>query len=85
MIRPTKYLDLNSCVLRVAAEILSILRDEGAVPLDELDGRVRRAVGNDARFTFLPGMSLLFLLGRMDYDGQTDTVVPRVSSRPGGP
>jgi hypothetical protein len=75
MIRPTKYLDLNTCVLRVAAIVLSELRLSRAMPLDELDAIVRSRAGESARFNFLPALSFLFLTGKLDYDDDADAVL----------
>ena len=75
MIRPTKYLDLDTCVLRVAAIVLSELQLSRVVPLDELDIIVRSRAGEAARFNFLPALSFLFLVGRLDYDDNSDTIL----------
>lgn len=75
MIRPTKYLDLNTCVLRVAAIMLSELRLSRAMPLNELDAIIRSRVGDSARFNFLPALSFLFLVGKLDYDDDADAVL----------
>jgi hypothetical protein len=75
MIRPTKYLNLNTCVLRIAAQILLELRDARIIPLDELDATIRSQIGDTARFNFIPALSFLFLLGKLDYDDKADVVV----------
>lgn len=75
MIRPTKYLDLNTCVLNVAATVLPKLQEDRMIPLEELDATVRSCIGDTARFSFLSALNFLFLLGKLDYDKETDTVV----------
>ena len=75
MIRPTKYLDLNTCVLHIAAIVLSELQLSRAIPLDELDAIVRSRAGDAARFNFLPALSFLFLVGKLDYDDNADAVL----------
>lgn len=75
MICPTKYLDLNTCALRVAAIVLSELQISGVIPLDELDTLVRSRAKEAARFNFLSALSFLFLVGKLDYDDQTDTIM----------
>lgn len=75
MIRPTKYLDLNTCVLRLAEVILSELREAQVVPLNELDMIVRTRVGDSARFNFLSTLNLLYLVGKIDYRDDSDEIV----------
>ena len=41
MIIPTKYMNLETCVLRVAALILDVLGDSYAISLSELSELVR--------------------------------------------
>jgi hypothetical protein len=74
MIRPEKYLDLNTCTIRVASIILSELQQNRVVLLDELDTVVQARLGETARFNFLPALSFLFLLGALEYDLKTDTI-----------
>lgn len=72
MIRPAKHLNLDTCVLRAAAVLLSRLREErlcGFVDLRaSLDG-----FGENADPVFMPTLHFLFLLGRLDYHPQTDS------------
>ena len=74
MIRPTKYLDLRTAVVRLAAIVLEALQDEPVLPLRVLDERVQQEAGADARFNFYPALSLLFLLGTVEYDAKDDTI-----------
>ncbi len=74
MIRPSKYLDLKTCVLHLASVILSELKQYRAVQLEELDLTIRHKLGEDARFNFLPALNFLLLAGSIDYDLESDTV-----------
>ena len=74
MITPTKNLDLNVCPLRVAAALLGELRQFGMLPVDECESRVQAAVGDDARFTFLPALNILFLVGLIGYVSASDMI-----------
>jgi len=84
MIRPTKYLDLNTCVLRTAAVMLSELQQSQAILLNELDMIVRSRIGETARFNFLPALSFLFLVGKLDYDDNADALFSLDDRREGG-
>jgi len=75
MIRPTKYLDLNTCIVRIAAIVLSELQLSHMIPLSELATIVRSRAGDGARFNFLPALSFLFLVGKLDYDDNSDTIL----------
>lgn len=83
MIQPTKYMDLQSSVLNVAAEILQELQATRAIALDELDGLIRSRLGDSARFNFLPALNLLFLSGRLHYDESSDAVVSELPRKTG--
>ena len=75
MIVPTKYLDLDTSLIRVAALTLSTLREMGAVPYRELNQRVEDELGDDARLNLPPALGLLYTLGQIDYDPGADAVV----------
>lgn len=77
MIRPTKYLDLRTSVINVSTVIIEALLQSRRVTLTELDETVQIQVGPDARVNFLPALSLLFLLGKVDYDLSIDVVTLR--------
>jgi hypothetical protein len=75
MIRPVKYFDLNSCVLNVAAFVVNELKQSGAMPLRELNEIVTARLGETAKFSFFSALSFLFLLGKLDYNGEVDAVI----------
>lgn len=72
MIRPAKHLNLNTCVLRAAAVLLSRLRDERLCRFSDLRASLE-TFGEDAEPIFMPTLHFLFLLGRIDYHPQTDS------------
>ncbi|MBX7174391.1 MAG: hypothetical protein K1X72_25690 [Pyrinomonadaceae bacterium] len=76
MIRPVKYLDLNSCVLNVASFVISELNQSGTTNLRELSEIVTTRLGENARFSFFPALSFLFLLGKVDYNENADAIIP---------
>jgi hypothetical protein len=75
MILPTKYLDLQVSVLRLAAFILEELAREPIVKLPDLAARVEEFAGERARFNFFPTLNLMFLAGQLDYDISGDLIV----------
>jgi hypothetical protein len=74
MIRPIKYLDLNTCVLRVSALILSELTISKSVKIGELNKIVCKNLGDNARFNYLSSLNFLFLIGTINYDGTSDSI-----------
>ena len=74
MIRPDKYINLNTCVLSLSAAILADLRKQLAIPIAELEERVVKKFGEHARRNFLPALSLLFLLGKLRFDLSSDAI-----------
>lgn len=77
MIIPRKYLDPDVSVLRVSAEILSILQESGSLLHDELRERSIRGLPEKARHGFPSALDLLFLVGLVDYADSADAIVLR--------
>ena len=75
MIRPSKYLDLKTCTLRVASVVISALHETSPLPLPELDETVQSRLGEEARFNFVPALNFLYLVGAIDYNAHADAVV----------
>jgi hypothetical protein len=74
MIAPHKYLDLNLSILNLGGVILNIIQEDGAVKYDELLGKVILARGNSAKDVFIPTLSFLFVLGKIEYQKEIDTI-----------
>lgn len=75
MIRPAKYMRLEQCVLRVAALLLEHLRELLVLPMAELEGLVSTRLGDAALVNLLDALNALFLLGLLEYNMTTDTLV----------
>lgn len=75
MIRPTKYLDLNTCVIRVAAEMLALLKGAEAIKYAELLGRLQIELSDTVQFEFVAALDLLYLLGKVEYHADSDSIV----------
>lgn len=74
MITPEKHLDLNLCVLRAGAELLSYLRRERVASVAKLRDRLTRSMGPDADVNFQSSINFLFLVGRIEYHPQADRI-----------
>lgn len=73
MITPQKHLNLNVCVLRIAAYLLERLRIQRIERFPVLLESVKATLGADAEVQFMPAVNLLFVLGRLAYHPHTDT------------
>ena len=74
MIAPHKYLDLNLSVLNLGGVILNIMQEDGAVKYDELLDKVVLARGIGAKDVFIPALSFLYILGKIEYQKDIDTI-----------
>lgn len=74
MIAPHKYLDLDLSLLNLGGIILDIVKNEGAVRYDELLDKIILARGDNAKEVFIPALSFLYLLGKIEYQRDIDTI-----------
>jgi hypothetical protein len=74
MISPHKYLDLNLSLLNLGGVILNIIKEDNAVKYDELLEKVILARGISAKEVFIPALSFLYLLGKIEYQKDIDTI-----------
>ena len=74
MLTPTKLLDLDTSVLRVVSIMVKALSPRGVMEFEQLRDVVKRRVGADGELSFMPALSLLYVLGRIEYHSQNDTI-----------
>ena len=74
MIAPHKYLDLNLSILNLGGLILNLIKEDGAVKYDELLKKVILARGASVKDVFIPTLSFLFVLGKIEYQKEIDTI-----------
>ncbi|MFW2503606.1 ABC-three component system middle component 8 [Clostridium diolis] len=72
MIRPHKYLDIDSCVLRIASLILKEMIDSKIISYAELYNKIYKIVGQNIEYTFLPSLNFIYLLGKIEYHEEND-------------
>jgi ABC-3C biological conflict system middle component len=73
MLKPTKHLNPDLSVLNVAAHTLRLLATHRTMDYDELYLRLEKKLGDDLRPVFLPAVSFLYLLGKIEYHTKNDT------------
>jgi len=74
MLTPKKHLDLDVSVMRIAAIMLRELSRRGVIEFEKLRGIIIRRVGPDGDLSFMPALSFLFILGRVEYHMKNDTI-----------
>ena len=73
MLTPSKHLDLDKSVVRVASEVLTELRRHRMMTCDAVTRLIKRRTGDDGDSVVAPALSFLFLIGRIDYHSKNDT------------
>jgi hypothetical protein len=73
MLKPTKHLNPKYSVLNIGAHALKLLAYHHTIIYDELYERLERRFGNELRPVFLPAISFLYLLGKVEYHTKNDS------------
>lgn len=73
MITPQKHMNLDVSVLRVAASMLKEVKKRRVIEFRQLRQKVVKSIGPDVDLVFLPALSLLYLLGRLEYHEKNDS------------
>ena len=73
MLTPSKHLDLDRSVIRVASEVLAELRRRRMMEHDAVIRHIKRRAGDDGEAVVAPALSFLFLLGRLEYHSKNDS------------
>lgn len=75
MLRPTKHAHPDQTVIAAATVLLKQLRGKRVLGYDELKGSLERSLRRNpesAEYLFAPALSLLFLLGLVEYRATRD-------------
>jgi hypothetical protein len=73
MLKPAKHLNLDTSVLYVSALLLKWLSKQRLMTYADLYRRLENHLGVDARTVFLPTLSFLFLINKLEYHEKTDS------------
>jgi hypothetical protein len=74
MIRPHKFMNLQCNVINVSSKIISVLQETDIIKYDELYNKLCNSLGDDIKYIFLPSLSFLFLLGKIEYYKEIDSL-----------
>lgn len=72
MVKPSKHSNPNQTVIAISALLLKHLSKTGVEEYDKLEELVESKV-EGGKYLFLPSLSLLYLLGVVDYHKKSDT------------
>ncbi|AMM99283.1 ABC-three component system middle component 8 [Bacillus pumilus] len=79
MLRPDKFTELNrSLIYAVALLIKVFIKNDNKCNYRELFNALEHQIGDDALYLFLPAIDFLFLLGRVDYDIESDVLEMKI-------
>jgi len=73
MLFPSKHSHPDRTVFAAATILLSALRRKRIVQFDDLNHVLTTSTGASAEFLFLPAVSLLHILGLVDYHAAVDS------------
>jgi len=74
MIRPHKYLDINSSIIGVGAEVLKILMTDQVVRIPELESKIKKRKGERSLEMLQPSLCLLFTINKIKYHKEIDSI-----------
>jgi hypothetical protein len=75
MIRPHKYMDLDSSLIYMSSLLVKYLLTEKSATVLELQGQLKAYGCSNIRYMIGACLNFLFLLGKIDYNQSTDSVV----------
>jgi len=73
MLKPNKHLDPRFSVIHVGGLILKALKDNGMLTFDELLSILMYKIDVKVKEVYLPSLSFLFLLGKIQYHQKIDS------------
>ena len=74
MLRPTKYTNVNVSLLAISCELLKLFKKSKTITYTELLNKIIQKKGIESKNVFLPALSFLFLLGKVEYGEKSDII-----------
>ncbi len=74
LLKVDKHSNLELSVVNVSGVVIRILSDRKIVPFDELLGLLVDELGVDVKEVYLAALSFLYLLGKVEYYQNIDSV-----------
>ncbi len=73
MIKPDRHTNIDLSVINISAYLLKQLNVFYEISYDDLLEKVINQIGNDAIENYPYALNFLFLIGRLEYNQQTDS------------
>lgn len=74
MLVPNKHTDIRYSILHISAIIMEEMQRSGIVNYDDLKNSIISRVGKEIGDTFEYSLSFLYLINKINYNQQSDTV-----------
>lgn len=74
MITPSKHMSLDASVIRIGAMLLKELSKFNIVSMDKALSLTEKHAGKDGIIMLEPTLSFLYLIGKIEYHQQTDSI-----------
>lgn len=75
MLKPDKFTEINRSVIYVVSLLIQLFKENDyQCSYGQLYDTLEKQIGDDTLYLFLPAVDFLFLLGRIDYDIETDVL-----------
>ena len=75
MIKPDRHTNLDTSILNISASILVEFKGNSLITYDSLLKRMTKALGEDIKELFPYSLSFLFLLGKIEYHKESDSII----------
>jgi len=73
MLKPDKHLDPRFSVIHIGGLVIKALRETGMMTFNELLAVLMENTGEKVKEVYLPSLSFLFLLGKIQYHPKIDS------------
>jgi hypothetical protein len=74
MLKPTKYMNVEVSIPAISCELLKVFKKNKTLPYTDLLNKIIQKKGSEAKSVFLPALSFLFLVGKVEYHEKTDII-----------
>lgn len=79
MLRPDKFTELNRSLIYVVALLIELFKEnDHKCSYGKLYNALEKQIGDDALYLFLPAVDFLFLIGRIDFDIESDVLEMKI-------
>lgn len=74
MIKPDKYTNLNLSLVNIGGVVLKSLCNCPIQKYEDLENHVTSVLGENSKLLFVPTLSFLFAIGKINYQPSSDTI-----------